>query len=135
MPEIPGQGYRSEDAAEHGRFRKELESAYRAGREDEARSQAASYEPFVASGPVEQELDFTSEAFEAGRRAGREDAARDIRACVVGRDHEDILRDSMDFAADVAEGKYEPRQIDLVARIVNQKEPEDEDQDTPEGRT
>jgi hypothetical protein len=70
--------------SQHPPFRAAVESAYRAGREDEARSQAAAA------------LDF-ERGFQVGRRAGQEDA---IRRAI------DLLRLERDKAADAGDRDY-----------------------------
>jgi hypothetical protein len=55
---------------------------------------------------------------EAAYRAGREDAARDLRKIAVSSDKGNILRDLLDFAADVTEGKYTAAQVSLAAKVA-----------------
>jgi hypothetical protein len=51
-------------------------------------------------------------------RAGREDAARDLRKIAVSSDKGNILRDLLDFAADVTEGKYTAAQVSLAGKVA-----------------
>jgi hypothetical protein len=58
------------------------------------------------------------ERLAAERRAGREDAARDLRKIAVSSDEGNILRDLLDFAADVTEGMYTAAQVSLAAKVA-----------------